>query len=528
MASAPVPNALPRRRSFAGPVILIIMGVIFLLGNMHVITWFSLVQWFSRYWPLLLILWGAIKLFEYTLARRQGYQPAGIGFGGGFLVFLIIVCGLTATGLAKVDWLGIQQELGINGPWLPIFGNKYEYSNQIDQPVASHGAFRLALQRGSITVLPSTDEKVHLSVRKTIVASSKEEADRIDQATQPQIKSDEIPSLPVIPDVPGLSPAERARIQAEVDRARAEVGRAKSEVARARAEAERARQEIVSVNIAPPSNSFAETDIEVHVPPALPLELSTQHGNIEVRSRQADVRLTAFHGDVTVDDLTGNASITMHGGLHGGDLNVRNVQGNVTVEGHANETNISNVSGQVAMNGDYMGETNVQNLGQGFRFNSSRTDLETGKIQGELRMDSGDLRMSNVSGLKVSTHSKDIHLEEVTGDIEVNNRDGSVDLRASKAPAGNILISNRDGGIEVALPSQSTFQVEAHTRGGEIHSDFGEIKIDKSSEENPVANGTIGAGGRKIQLSTEHADIDIRKGDQTSENKDQKTGKSDE
>src|SRR5579859_1404771 len=224
MASAPVPNIPPRRRSFAGPIILIIVGVIFLLGNMHVITWFSLAQWFSRYWPLLLILWGTIKLVEFTIARRQGYRPSGIGFGGGLLVFLIIFCGLAADGLEKVDWSSIQQEMGVNAPW-PIFGNKYEYSNEIDQPVASHGAFTLALQRGSITVLPSTDEKVHVSVHKTIVASSKEEADKIDQATQPQIKSDEIPApaMPKLPDIPGVSSAERDRIRAEIDRARAEV-----------------------------------------------------------------------------------------------------------------------------------------------------------------------------------------------------------------------------------------------------------------------------------------------------------------
>src|SRR5581483_9369050 len=235
MASAPVPNVLPRRRSFAGPVILIIVGVVFLLGNMHVITWSGLGWWFAHYWPLLLILWGAIKLFEHMQARRQGYQPAGIGFGGGFLVVLIIVCGLVADGLEKVDWAAVQQEMGVNSPWLP-FGNKYEYSNQIDQPVASHGAFRLALQHGSITVLPSTDEKVHVSVHKTIVASSKEEADRIDQATQPQIKSDEIPSLPAVPDVPGLSPAEKAKIRSEIERARNEVERAKSDAARVRVE----------------------------------------------------------------------------------------------------------------------------------------------------------------------------------------------------------------------------------------------------------------------------------------------------
>jgi hypothetical protein len=177
------------------------------------------------------------------------------------------------------------------------------------------------VQRGSITVLPSTDEKVHVSTRKTIVAFSKEEADRIDQMTLPHIKSDEIP-MPVLPRVRGLFPAERSRIEEEVARAKAEVARAKTEIARAkaeaeearkegekaRAEAERAREEIVRVNVEHPNGAFAVTDMEVRVPPTLPLELSTEHGNIEVRSRQADVKLTAVHGDVTLDDIAGNAS----------------------------------------------------------------------------------------------------------------------------------------------------------------------------------------------------------------------------
>jgi len=422
-----------------------------------------------------------------------------------------------------VDWPPIGETLnkwGIDSPW----SKKYEYSKEIDQPVASHGVFTLALQRGSITVLPSTDEKVHVSVKKTIRASSQEEADRIDQATQPEIKTDEVPTppMPNLRDVPGLSSAEK-------DKIRAEIGRARAEADRARAEVERARQEIIRVNIGPPSNS-AETNIELHVPPTLTLELSTQRGDIEVRSRQADVKLTASHGDVTVDDLTGNASITMHGGMQGGNLNVRNVKGNVTVEGHADDTNLSNINGLVSMNGDYMGETIVQNVEQGFRFNSSRTDLETGKIQGELRFDGDSLRASNVSGgFKVTTRSKDIHLEDVAGDVEVNNRNSGVELRASKAPVGNIMINNKDGGIEVALPSQSAFQVDATARGGQIHSDFEQIKVQNPSENNATASGAVGAGGKKIQLSTEHSDIEIRKSDQkSSENKDKKPDKSDE
>jgi hypothetical protein len=147
-------------------------------------------------------------------------------------------------------------------------------------------------------------------------------------------------------------------------------------------------------------------------------------------------------------------------------------------------------------------------------------------------MDSGDLRASNVSdGFKVTTRSKDIHLEDVAGDIEVNDRNSDVEVRSSKSPAGNIIVNNKDGGIELALPGKSTFQMEATTRGGEIRSDFEQLKVENPEDRDKqpsVASGNVGTGGKKIQLSTEHSDIEIRKSDEkTSENKDQKPGKSD-
>lgn len=516
MASAPVPT-VPRRRSLAGPIVLIIVGVVFLLGNAHVITWSNLGLWFAHYWPLLLILWGAIKLIEHVLARRGGYQAAGIGFGGAFLVFMIVICGLTAAGLSKIDWPRVHRDWP-TGEWWP-FGTKYEYHNEAEQTVASHGVYRMPIQRGSITVLPSTDEKVHISIHKTIVAGSKEEADQIDQRTLPQIKTDEIP-MPVLPNVRGLSPEERSRIQEEVAHARDEVARAKNEIARAkaeaeearkqgeqaRAEAERVREEIVNVNIEHPSDTFTEINTEIRVPPTLSLELSTERGSIDVRGRQADVKLTAAHGDVTLEDISGNATVT----LRRGDFSAHNIKGDIALDGRVNDTSISDVSGLVVFNGESMGEASVQNLAQGLHFTTSRTDLQTGKIAGELRMDLRDLRANNITGgFRVTTRSKQIQLEDVAGDVEVNNRNAGIEMRATKAPSGNIVISNRDGSIEVSLPVRSAFQLEASTRRGEIHSDFSELNVQNSSHES-VANGTVGKGGKKLQLTTEHADIDIR------------------
>jgi hypothetical protein len=509
---------LPRRRSLAGAVILIVIGVLFLLGNMHVLSWASLWLWFAHYWPLLLILWGVIKLAEYMLARTRGYQASGIGVGGAMLVFVIICFGLTSTALSQWkihDWLS---KWNPNDSLPPIFGNKYEYNSNVDQDVASKGAFHLDLARGSITVLPSADNKVHMSVHKTVVAYSKEDADRIDKTTQPEIKSDQIP-VPSLPKVSGLSPAERDRIEGEVARARSEAMRARAEAEKARAEAEQAREEIIRVNIQRPSEGFAVTDVELHVPVTLPLDLSTGRGDIEIHGRQGDVKLSSAHGDVTLDDITGNANLT----LQGGDLTAHKITGTVTLDGRGSDVSITDVTGLVVMNGEFFGETSVQNVGQGFRFTSQRTDLETGKLQGELRMDSNDLNVSNVLGaVKVHTRSKDIHLEDVMGDIEISNKNGDVEIKANKGPAGNIQVTNNRG-IDLTLPPQGAFQVEANARNGDISSDFDEVKIQKLSEQNSVASGTVGRGGKKIILTTEHADIEIRKAEpQPPENENKK------
>src|SRR5262245_53538039 len=88
----PPPPLLPirRRRSFAGPLVLIILGIVFLMGNLHMLAWSRIGVWFAHYWPVLLILWGIVKLIEYQIAQRDGTPHSGIGAGGIFLVIVIV------------------------------------------------------------------------------------------------------------------------------------------------------------------------------------------------------------------------------------------------------------------------------------------------------------------------------------------------------------------------------------------------------------------------------------------------------
>ena len=115
----PVPPMQPLpprryRRSFSGPLVLIILGVIFLLGNLHMLAWARIGTLFAHYWPLLLILWGVLKLIEHQQAQRDGLPSRGIGAGGIFLVILIVGCGLAATQAERFNWKQIGDSININ------------------------------------------------------------------------------------------------------------------------------------------------------------------------------------------------------------------------------------------------------------------------------------------------------------------------------------------------------------------------------------------------------------------------------
>ena len=79
----------------------------FLLSTMHVLSVGRLAHLFANYWPVLLILWGVIKVVEHMQAQRQGARASGIGAGGVVLVVMIVVFGLIATQLERLELVGV-------------------------------------------------------------------------------------------------------------------------------------------------------------------------------------------------------------------------------------------------------------------------------------------------------------------------------------------------------------------------------------------------------------------------------------
>ena len=133
--ASPVQVPPPRyRRSFSGPIVLIGLGILFLLGTMGMLDWRNLGHWFAHYWPVLLIIAGMIKLIEYQQAQREGTRASGISAGGVFVIIAIIFFGLIATHASRFNWGQLRDQIDINDDGdFPFFGSKYNFDDQLAQ-----------------------------------------------------------------------------------------------------------------------------------------------------------------------------------------------------------------------------------------------------------------------------------------------------------------------------------------------------------------------------------------------------------
>src|ERR1700757_483020 len=159
------PVVTPRkRRSMTGPFVLIIVGVIFLLGNLHLISWGRLGIWFAHYWPLLLILWGVLKLVEHNRAKQEGVAAPGIGAGGGFLLIFLIVAGLTASQVSRVNWDELGEHVDIGDNDIPFFGKTFNFDDQpsLTQALPAGGSVKIVNERGAVNVNVSNDDQIRV------------------------------------------------------------------------------------------------------------------------------------------------------------------------------------------------------------------------------------------------------------------------------------------------------------------------------------------------------------------------------
>ncbi len=455
----PMPPLPPRRhRSFAGPFVLIVVGAIFLLGTMRILSVARLWHLFANYWPVLLILWGVIKLIEHQQAQREGVRSPGIGAGGVLLIVMIIVFGLIATQVEHANWSGLRDNLNMDGGDFPnIFGgDNFSYNDHLEQDFPAGASLKVIDTRGAVSIRTSDDNKITVAVRKRINADNQSDADKYNQQAKPTISA-----------IGGLV--------------------------------------TVNANAEAAGDHPVDVDLDISLPRKAPVTISSRRGDTNVTGRDGNIEISAQHGDTTVEDIGGNVKVSQEKG----SVKVQQVSGDVRVEGHVNELSVADVKGAVQLEGEFQESIKLERIAKTVTFKSARTDMEFSRMEGTLDLDSDDLHADQIAGpLHLTTRSKNIRLTDVTGDVRLQNDNGTVELGMRNV--GNVQIDNRNGDVQLSLPEKSGFRLDARTRDGEIQSDFADLKVDNNEHESR-ANGSVGNGASHIVVNNEHDNIEIRK-----------------
>jgi len=445
------------RRSMSGPIILISIGIVFLLGTMGYLNWSRLGHWFAHYWPVILIVSGVIKLIEYQTAQRQGYRASGLSGGGIFLIIMVVVFGLIATQMSRFDWGELRDHINIDDNEFTWFGQKYTYEDQLAQEFPAGASLHVTDTRGAVNVSASDDNQIHVSVHKRINAESQSEADKFNSGTKPQIT------------VNGNIVTLNANNQGAGDH-------------------------------------WVDEDMDITVPRKAAVDISTRYGDVSVLGRDGDVQVSSQHNEVSASDINGKVSLS----LESSSVRVSQVSSDVSITGRANDVSLDDVKGAAHLDGEFMESVKLAKIGQGVTFKSSRTDMQLSRLDGDLDLDSGDLQATNVMGpVRLTTRSKDIRLIGVSGDVRLQDENGSVELRMNKL--GSLQVENRKGDIGIYVPEKAAFQIDARARGGEIETDFDGLKVENSNDL-ATATGTVGSGGPHLVVNNEHGTIEIRRG----------------
>src|SRR5882724_11243978 len=144
-----------QRRSVAGPVVLILLGVVLLLTTMRVLHPEPLLRWFGTYWPAFIILWGVIKLVEYQQAQKEGVRPPGIGAGGVLLLIFLIVFGMSATSASRLNLEALRDHINLGDDDFQIFGHTYNYEDQVRQDFPVGATLRIVNDHGAVNLTVS-------------------------------------------------------------------------------------------------------------------------------------------------------------------------------------------------------------------------------------------------------------------------------------------------------------------------------------------------------------------------------------
>lgn len=442
-------------RSITGPLILIAVGVMFLLHTISPAM--QLLDFFAHYWPFLLILLGVLQLMEISVWAARGPKTPYRGAGGGGWVLVLVLCiaGVIVFQAQRGSW---WRHVGFaNG--IQFLGEDHDYSIA-PQLRAAGPAPHIVIEnfRGDAKISAVEGTTLTVSGHKVVRALDAASANDVDRKTP----------VDVI-------------VQGKVIIVRCNQDRAGG------------RQTVT-------------TDLDLTVPKSASIEATGTRGDFDISGISGDVDLSSENAGVRIENVDGSLRIDTR---KSDEIRCENIRGAVTLHGRGDDVSLSKISGDVLVDGSYVGTIELENIANPVRVENVRTEFDARRITGQLTMARGSLDGRGIQGpTKVVTHATDVTLADFNDDLDIATDRGDVELRPG-VPFGRTTVRIASGNIDLRLPEAANLALTASTKHGSVDSNLGASFRQETQGNGAKLEGVVGKGP-EVTLTTNHGNITVR------------------
>ena len=447
-----------KRGSVIGPLILILIGALFLTRNL----WpdIPIVDIISRYWPFVLIAWGVLRLVEIFMwaIMSKPLPRNGVSAGEWMLVFLICVVGATMyTARHYATWFPSGRAL--RGVVLDM-GESYDYTLPSgEKPCAKNCRVMIESFRGNAKITGTSDATVKVSGHETVRSFQQSEADNANKETPLEL----------------IQQGDELIIRTNQDR--------------------------VS------DHAQVSSDLEITVPAGSSIEAHGRYGDFDIQNVAGAVDINSDNAGVRLENIGGNVRIDLR---KSDTIRATDLKGNIDLRGRGQDLELQNIAGQVTVGGTYVGQIQLRNLAQPLRYEDPQITINCEKLPGQMHLAPGEFTGDNIVGpVRINARSRDVELSNFTQSLDLTLERGDVTLRTGKTVPKIDLHTARSGDIDLALPAEAKFDLKVSTDRGEVHNDFGgPLKVEETNHGGIIAGGN---GGPSVRLETARGSATVRK-----------------
>ena len=365
-----------RRASLVGPLVLIALGALFLARNLD--PELPLTQYVARYWPYVLIGWGAVRIAEicYWALSSKPLPERGVSGGEWVLVFFVCLIGMgmhVAQGTIRwwperIPWAGIQ-----------VIGERYDYPVNAERASSKTPHIVIEDFRGDVQIIGSDSDVVKVTGRKSIRAMDKDNAEKTDNNSAFEITGEPNDMTLRLREASGF-----ARVS---------------------------------------------SSLEMTVPKGASLEAKRRDGAVRISNMLGSVVVSGRAGDMDLHDLGGPVTIDLN---FAGDVRLKNLAKAVRFKTPRTEFSSAGVPGEIHIDG---GDFNADGLTGPARLTSRTRDVRIRDFRNalEVDLDRGDLNLEPVqvplARIRATIRSGDVNLvlpENAAFSIKATTRRGNI------------------------------------------------------------------------------------------------------